>query len=387
MNSINKIIYLIATPFNQRDYKRFGVDVFVNDGFEVYVWDLSPFLYRGFAVPPDPIDFKNLIKFDSFDDVAASLRKEKKKSFVISLLPYGHNTYKIFRVMSKSKIKYSIRANAYPAGEKNKSAKNLINRAARITPRKVMNRIRDLPMRLSGRLFKSESPTFVFFEGAKSSIDKKRINHETQKVWAHSWDYDIYLNEKESGQSVTNTVVFMDSYLSFHPELLFLGVVWARADEYYPLLCKLFDYLEEKLASNVVIAAHPRSHYENQPDFFQGRKVVRGQSSELVKNAKLVILHGSASAYFPALYRKPMLFVMTDGLLKTDFARDIRLFAACFGKAPVNISRELNIDLEDELIVDEKKYAKFENDFIKKKGSEELPYWQIVIKKIKSLDA
>lgn len=387
MSRINKIIYLIPSPFNQRDYKRFGVDVFVNDGFEVYVWDCSPFLRRGFEAPLDSIDFKSLIKFDSSNDVIASLRKEKKNSFVINLLRHGPNTYKIFRALSKIKIKYSIRVDAYPSIAKSKSIKKLMHRMSRITPGKVMNHIRAIPIRLSERLSKNESPTFVFIGGVKSPIDKKRLNCETQKVWIHSWDYDIYFNEKKDSQSIANTIVFMDNYLPFHPELLCQKMVWARADEYYPLLCKLFDYLEEKLASNVVIAAHPRSHYENHPDFFQGRKVVRGQSSKLVKNAKLVILHGSAAAYFPALYRKPMLFVMTDGLLKTDLARDIRLFAACFGKTPVNISKGLNIDLEDELIVDDKKYAKFENDFIKKKGSEELPYWQIVIKKIKSLDA
>ena len=113
--------------------------------------------------------------------------------------------------------------------------------------------------------------------------------------------------------------------------------------------------------------------------------MVRGQSATLVKNARLVILHGSASAFFPVLFRKPMLFVTTDEISKTNFAADIQAFATFFGKKPLNISKELHIDLKDELVVDEMKYAQFQNDFIKAEGSEELPYWQIVKNCIKSV--
>jgi hypothetical protein len=37
MNKIAKIIYLIESPFNQRDYDRFGLEIIIHDGFEVYV--------------------------------------------------------------------------------------------------------------------------------------------------------------------------------------------------------------------------------------------------------------------------------------------------------------------------------------------------------------
>lgn len=385
MSRKTKIIYLTPTPFNQRDYQRFGMEVFINDGFEVYVWDFSPFLYKGWTAPPEPTDYKNWVTFDSVADAVVALMKLPKEAFVISLLHYGRDTKKIFRAMSKQKIDYSMRADAYPSLEKNKSAKTIISRLMRMSPKMVMNLVGDLSLKFFGRMYGSESPTFFFLGAAKSSVGNIRLNHQTQIVRVHTLDYDIYLKEKVKEESGENTIVFMDSYLPFHPHLLFLNLVWANAEVYYPLLCRLFDYAEEKLGSTVVIAAHPRSHYENHPDFFQGRKVVRGQSATLVKNAKLVILHGSASAFFPVLFRKPMIFVTTDGILKTNFAADIQAFATLFGKRPLNISKELHIDLKDELVIDETKYAQFQNDFIKEEGSEELPYWQIVKNSIKSL--
>jgi len=45
MSEITKIIYFTGSPFNWRDYERFGVDTFILDGFEVYVWDFTPFVH------------------------------------------------------------------------------------------------------------------------------------------------------------------------------------------------------------------------------------------------------------------------------------------------------------------------------------------------------
>ena len=383
MSKKNKIIYLTETPFNQRDYRRYGIDVFINDGFVVHVWDFSPFLFKGWTPPPDPTDYKNWVTFDSVADAVGALRKVPKEAFVISLLHYGHETKKIFRTMSKQKIDYSIRVDAYPSLEK--TTKTMIKKLTRMSLKMIIDHVRNQVFRFFRKMYRRESPTFLFLSAAKSPVDPIRFNHHTQIIQAHAWDYDIYFNEKAKEERGENSIVFMDNYLPFHPHLHFLNLVWAKAEVYYPLLCRLFDYVEEKLGSTVIIAAHPRSHYENHPDFFQGRKVVRGQSATLVKNANLVILHGSASAFYPVLFRKPMLFITMDGILKTNFAADIQAFATCFGKRPLNISKELHIDLKDELVVDEAKYAQFQNDFIKAEGSEELPYWQIVKNCIKSV--
>ena len=51
----------------------------------------------------------------------------------------------------------------------------------------------------------------------------------------------------------------------------------------------------------------------------------------------------------------------------------------------MNIDRDTSIDLEKELIVDEEKYNEYRNWYIKKDKTEELPLWQIVANRIKSL--
>jgi len=181
--------------------------------------------------------------------------------------------------------------------------------------------------------------------------------------------------------------VFLDEYFPFHPDNIHLGrKPPVTADEYYPLLCKFFNYVEEELGLNVVIAAHPRSHYDKLPDFFQGRKVIRGKTVELVKKSKLVILHDSTAANFSVLYKKPMIFVTMDRLEENVYGSgdSISSFASYFRKMPINISRNTNIDLGKEVLIYEEEYAKYKHDFIKIEGTEETPFWQVVSNKIKS---
>ena len=44
MTKIKKVIYIIETRFNKRDYDRFGIEILKKNGFEVEVWDFTPFL-------------------------------------------------------------------------------------------------------------------------------------------------------------------------------------------------------------------------------------------------------------------------------------------------------------------------------------------------------
>ena len=86
---VSKIIYFVGAPFNKRDYKRFGVDTFIEEGFEVFVWDVTPLLYSKTymeTIPPDPITYKSLKRFydkkDAIDAIEKDNRNTDRKSVV-----------------------------------------------------------------------------------------------------------------------------------------------------------------------------------------------------------------------------------------------------------------------------------------------------------------
>lgn len=387
MSKITKIIYFIESPFNQRDYERFGVETFIRDGFEVYMWDFTPFLrpqVDSSVIPPDPIEYKNFMRFNSKRDAIAAISKEGGDCFVVSLIPYHIGTFSIFRQISKNKIPYSVFiSNSIPNPYSNKSRKNLFKKIRRLTPKKLINHFF---IRIPSLLFGISPATFALAGGAKSSTKMPLINRKTEVIWIHTLDYDIYLDDKESVQGETKIAVFLDDYGPFHPDYIHMGVQpLTSADEYYPLLCKWFDYIEEKLDVEVIIAAHPRSHYDKLPDFFQGRKVIRGKTHKLINNAGFVILHYSTAINFAVLYKKPMIFISIDTFENTWYGKNIVNFASYFEKTPINISRKVNTDLKNELFIYEEGYSRYKHDFIKIDGTEELPFWQVVGNKIKSL--
>lgn len=389
IRQITKIIYLIESPFNRRDYERFGIDIFIRDGFEVYVWDFTPFLHPqvdSSVVPPDTVEYKNLMRFNSKRDAIAAISKEWGDCFVVSLISYRRGTFSIFRQISKNNIPYSVfMSNSIPNPYSNKSKKDLFKKLRRrLTPKKLID---SFFIRIPPFLFGVSPTTFALSGGAKSSTKMPLINRKTEVTWIHTLDYDIYLDNKESVQCETKMAVFLDQYLPFHPDGIHTGTSPpVTSDEYYPLLCKFFNYMEEELGLNVVIAAHPRSHYDKLPDFFQGRKVILGKTVELVKDSNLVILCFSSALNFPVLYKKPMIFVTMDRLEKTVYGDYISKFASYFRKTPINISRNISIDLGKEFFIDEEGYAKYKHDFIKIEGTEELPFWQVVSNKIKELN-
>jgi len=208
----------------------------------------------------------------------------------------------------------------------------------------------------------------------------------------HGLDYDSYLRERDySGPVDPNRGVFLDSYFPFHPDFVYSeyspGITFCK---YYPLLCDFFDYLEQKLSTHIVIAAHPRSHYEDRPDFFGGRPVIRGRTAELVKQSGFVLLHNTVAINYAVLFKKPMIFTTTDEINRS-FSHpsaegpSVDWLASFFGKKAHNLNNKIEIDIEKELILNEKAYHAYRNAYIKKDGSEELPFWQIVANGIKGL--
>jgi hypothetical protein len=144
--------------------------------------------------------------------------------------------------------------------------------------------------------------------------------------------------------------------------------------------------LEKRTGKKIVIGAHPRSQYEQHPDYFGGRLVARGKTVELVKDAAFVILHWSTAVNFAVLFRKPLLFITTNEIEESEYSAYAIVMASAFGKRVINLNNTSAIDWDKELAVDEEAYDKYKNRYIKRDGTEELPFWQIVANYLKNLN-
>ena len=385
---INKIIFFITSPFNQRDYKRFGIEILQTNGFEVEVWDFTPFLKQEVwnrVVVPDPINWDKYISFSSLGDAKSAASGITSDTFVVCMIGYSFGTFSVYKILSKNKLPYCVfMANALPPPNNEKKMLDLLHRIGNATFGQIID---NLFLRIPYKWLGVRPATIILAGGSASTHYKYPIDKKTETLWLHTLDYDIYLDElKVAVETDDKLCVFLDEYVPFHPDYIHSGLsVPAISDEYYPNICKFFDFIENKYNVHVVIAAHPRSKYEEHPDYFGGRPVIRGKTVELVRKSKFIIAHSSTSINFAVLFHKPMIFITSNRLKESWMGPFIELMASMLGKKTIDVDNSLRIDWGEELLVNKDAYLYYKHNYIKKNGTENLLFWQIFTNHIRNI--
>ena len=393
MGSISKILFFVESPFCRRDYDRFGVGLLSENGFEVEVWDFTPFLrpevHQNVRIL-DTVSYSKHYLFLDKQKALVAISQLENHCMVICILGYSFNSYAVFRTLSRNKIRYGrILANASPIDENLNTAEivKFLDKVKKITFKKF---IQFLFYRIPCQYIGVRNADFALAGGTRSVIANIRpvnLKAETEILWFHTLDYDLFLKEKHNPIQVDNTMgVFLDEYLPFHPDYLYMGVMpFTSPEEYYPILCDFFDELEKRYGFRILVAAHPRSQYEKHPDYFGGRSIVRGKVVELIKKSRFVIAHNSTAINFAVLFKKPVIFITTNKLKQNVKGGHINKFARELGKCPINISESFTINFDEVFKVNEEAYRNFKNSYIKREGTEELPFWQIFANRIRQL--
>lgn len=382
---IQKIVYLVEWPFNDRDYDRFGIATFKKNGYEVEVWDFAPFLnHRLNILKIAPVAHGDCHRpFFSIYEASAKLAKLPGNTFIICMIDYKLSTLRIFRTISRLNLSYSVfMANAIPcqaltAGEKHEKSLNIVKRLRNLKDIDFKNYIFQ---KIPYPIFGINPADIILASGENSLMYNYPKSADTEILWLHTLDYDNYLKEKTTSPlPEPHMAVFLDEFLPLHPEYIAYGVEPpTRAEEYYPLLCTFFDFLEKQYNYSVIIAAHPRSDYDKRPPYFGNRPVIKGKTPELVKKSRFVITSESTSINYAVLYDKPVVLITTDRLNQSNYRAYNTAFSSWLGKKVHNLNEPLAINMDEELSVDPASYIRYKKAYIKKEGSPELPFWQIL---------
>lgn len=391
---IKKIIFVSYCPFDLRDYQRFGIETIKQNGFEVESWDLS-YVYNSNKIksPASTVFDKHSIFFHQ-KDIIRQINALQNDCFIISMLPYSLQTFPIYRVIARKKIKHAVViANTMPLYDYNAQRDYLIvkivKKIANFNMIKLTRKINQLkPHKIIGSLFSKInwrimglSPASLILASGEKSLWclNYPVDTKSEVLWIHQFDYDLYLRERNNDHKGDNNIaVFLDEYVPFHRDYAYMDIPpFCEAEQYYPFLRKFFDLVESQLKIKIVIAAHPRSTYELHGDVFGGRPIIKDETASLVHKAKFVIAHASTSINYAILFRKPIIFTVTKCLSQSLEGKWISTLAYLLGKNVINLSDELKVNLEKELTFNETVYRKFINDYIKREGSPEKPFWQI----------
>ena len=393
---IKKVVFFLSWPLDQRNFNRFGADILQKNGFEVIFFDFTPIIYpivHANKNISDTFQYKKLYYFFNKKDGIQSILKLTKECVLIVLFPCERETFWIYKALKKTEAHYAISVtNAVPNLNINSKSQNLLERLTNSNLQDISKYIFNIPFRpIFSKYLGIRAPKFWLAGGEKSPgnyFNSYLLNNETEILWLHTLDYDIYLeNSSCQSQNISNKAVFIagPGPLFLRDELI-QGRSTLSKERYFPSLCSFFNKVEQTLNVRIEIAAHAGSNYESHPIVFGERLTIRGNIFQMINQARFVITHASTAINFAVLLKKPIIFITTDEYESVPIdSLDIKSMASRFKKRPINIDHSFNVDWEKELSIDKYCYDKFENDYIKKKGSEKLNSWQIFSNRIKKL--
>lgn len=368
-----KVIIFYPFRFRNYDYDRFEIK-YLEKFFKIYIFDLLEIIHPHFnkAYTKEKYIPKNVYKFKNFNEI--------KKFLIINNLHTKNEKIKILNFVSSVNIN-SLKINILI---KNLNCKifgfyNPGNYFWKTNDLSIFNRLsftysqilRDTPRfiwNLKVRFFNFLNNLFnikidlIFVAGKEylKSMKGKKV------VEINSWDYSRLIRSKKKIKSYKKKIItFLDS-----PGPLFKSDSYLlkrkndeSAEKTYPSLNIFFKILEKKYKAKVVIAAHPKTKHKKKPKYFYGRKVVHGNSLELIFNSKLVVTRNSSAITYAIEYHKPLLFIYTDEILekKNLGFYNIYFLAKELGLNALNINSKKKIN--NILKLNKNKYFSFKKKY------------------------
>ena len=384
-----RIVYMVARPFNNQDYDRFGIKTLIDKGWLIEIWDITPItnpivwemhtksnsIFMGYEKYIPILSIRMLInKYRVFKSTKYIIDQTGSSFFSIIINIIFKLSGAIRIVCELGSIPHSVKINPLDVFYLKilKSFKiGPIESIKLITKRIIIQ----LGNNLNKNLIK---PGYIVVSGTKSINN----NNNNKLIIAHSLDYDIYLKIKNFNiLPKRNYAVFLDIDCCFHIDNFYSNTKPPSSPaKYFPAITNALRTIAKCLGLEMFVAAHPRSTYhKSSQDYFDGIPIFYGSTAEMIRDCSVVISHATTALQFAVLFGKPVIFITTDELNASHCGSAINCFATEFGKLVINIDNDLvNIDWKRELSVDAKKYSDYRTKYIKIDGSLEKPVWEIV---------
>ena len=388
---MKKILFLIEQPFDERNYDRFGIQTWIDSGWRIEVWDLTPLHF-----PHYWLQFfeggKKIKYFEGYYPISSKSQLEElcnntlKVDYFVNFLGSNQSPWVIRYLHGVGGEMIECINNITPTSSdfhRNKRVhlfwrrlKVVISLGPVIAAKRLLRRF--LGLMTHGKI----QPSLVLVSG-QMSIRSFPVIAGQRIIRTHSFDYDIYLKLVKFPKKYMNSyALFVDQDLAFHPEYGVSDIKsYVTPNQYFPILYKGLKRISSALETDIWIAEHPRAgNFQNDESVFNEFPVHRSSTLELISQAEFIVGHYSTALQMAVLFRRPLIFFTTNELRRSNVGELIEIMAARLGKTPINLDGDLNqVDWEKELIVDLEKYDSYRDDYIKCDGSQNLPSWNIVI--------
>jgi len=401
---ITRIIFLVHFPLSSHDQEKWGFEYLRSEGYTVEVYDLSPFLTpASLECSRDNREAdRNLIrKITSYEDFERRVSSVASSAvfidYIMGFADPDLKTEKLFRVLGRYRAKYFlISAGALPVTRGR--AKRLFTKIkTALNPKKLASyAVRKIIAFLKRNTALYASPERIFCGNSEvADAYLRRFKVASERVTSiHSLDYDTFLHyirkTSPAERTIERTCVFLDENACHNVDFAILNLRPLTPEKYFPSMARLFDVIEKKTGLKVVIAAHPRSHYEQMSGIYGEREIIKGKTVELVAKSSLVLLHGSTAVSFAVLFNKPAVIIKTEEMMKNShFSTAMDAMKTALGAKTINIDdpSELNGTSFDYANWPRDNYDEYKYKYVKSPDAEELTTWEFVAREIQKMNS
>jgi hypothetical protein len=321
-SGVKRVVFIMSLPLSPKIIGDFFIQEILDEGIAVEYWNVAQLLFQ--KEYPTPEENRKEIKCYEFhllsDFRKAIVKSERSTTVFIPQITYDHRSFKIFTIISKADCctfffaRGALPVNVNAAKERRLNVVKLLSYKLPFKiASKITQKIRTFYLLESKKRGWVKPHNVLFAAGRKAQqvigaggeLDFRR----SKVVPINYFDYDVFQLEamKQNTNSPANYCVFLDEYFTRHPDFIALNIPLINEHSYFSHLNNFFAAVEESLNIKVVIAAHPKSEYSENP--FNGRTLIKHETSKLVAGSAFVLCHMSSSLSFAILNKKPLVFI------------------------------------------------------------------------------
>lgn len=362
-----KLIYISYNGLSPKKEKDFFMSDLEKIGVVIEYWDVRKLFFRQ---ENDELEYrKNYIKFiSSYQEFDAEIGKiDNAEALYNLIITFDFLSLKLYRILTRNKCTlFFFERAGLPPIRSSSTFSIMLKKLLNINS--LLKFIRERWARFLKIIGYIKEYDIVFKAGnAKYNIKNKK----TRVIPIHYFDYDEYITVLTQGHTESvekEHIVFLDENQPFHPDFIKLGMKMVDPNEYFNSVNNFFEVLEKKFKKKVVIAAHPSSQYSGEE--FNGRKVYRNMTKDLVKECSFVIAHMSTSISYAVLFNKPIIFIYTNEFKKiyqNSIFMILKGMASSLNKIPYNINTLNELSDEDVnvlLNLDKDAYERYKQNYL-----------------------
>lgn len=316
----SKVIYLRYMPLTKAIYTDMYFEELIEHNIEVAYLDLTSLFFKDKA-DTDEFSFFGTIKIYSYKQLEDYFKSQQNgNTLYISIMTFEWRIFRLFRLFTKHNLNISVFARGvFPSPEVKDNMGRIVRLINALNVKKIKLFLANKTTVLAKKYGFIKSYDIIFKAGQYGYFGLgmgSETDYEKAKIIeVNTVDYDKYITHKyQPAVFGGDYIVFLDQYLPYHPDTVYLNIKTVEAEPYYREVNSFFGRLEKATGMKVVIAAHPKAERYRDINPFNGRTIYFNRSNDLVKEAFLVLTHVSTAICFPICYNKRLVLLMSQHL-------------------------------------------------------------------------